>query len=181
MTTPSFLSCLPERVGPLGTVGPYALSQMEMDIFTALAGDLDPLHNDPEWAPGQAEFGGTIAAGTQSLSRLPWVLAQLGFPVRSPEVAFRPRGLPRVRFISPVPADTGVIVESELVSVEESDAAADGRSAAFWGLVKAQFLPYDRYLSMARCLHIVESPGGRRPEAHTTRAGLGGPRKEKAR
>jgi len=124
MTTPSFLSCLPERVGPLGTVGPYALSQMEMDIFTALAGDLDPLHNDPEWAPGQAEFGGTIAAGTQSLSRLPWVLAQLGFPVRSPEVAFRARGLPRVRFISPVPVDTGVIVESELVSVEESDGAS---------------------------------------------------------
>lgn len=117
-----FLETLPSRTGSLGAVGPYQLAQLEIDIYGALIGDLDPMHNDPAWPVGQAEFGGTIAIGTQSLSRLPWVLACLGFPVRGEGgVVWRPLGLPRVRFLSPLPPGTDVVVESELESVEDTE------------------------------------------------------------
>ena len=121
---PAILDSLPARVGPLGRVGPYRLSQTEIDIYAALVGDLDPMHNDPKWIVGKQEFGGPIAIGTQSLSRLPWVLGQLGFPVRGdPDIAFRLAALGRVRFIAAVPTGAPVVVDSELTSIDRGDAS----------------------------------------------------------
>ena len=118
--TLAFLDSLSDRVGPLGRVGPYALSQTENDIYAALVGDMDPMHNDPDWIVGQREFGGPIAIGTQSLSRLPWVLGQLGFPVRGDtRIRFRLAALGRVRFIAPVPTGAPVVVDTELTSIDQ--------------------------------------------------------------
>ena len=91
---------------PAGDAEPTAwrsLSQLEVDLYGGLIADLDPMHNDPDWAPGREKWGGTIVIGTHVLSMLPQFLSERGFPVRSPGVRFEVVALPRVRFVAPLP------------------------------------------------------------------------------
>ena len=114
-----FFAGLAARPGTvLGPSQWVSISQLEVDLYGGLIADLDPMHNDPEWEPGIERWGGTIALGTQLLSMLPAFLAEYGFPVRRDGVTFEPRGLPRVRFVAPLPIghrarDRGVLTAVE--------------------------------------------------------------------
>ncbi len=79
-----------------------ALSQLEVDMYGALIGDLDPMHNDPNWPAGRERWGGTIVIGSHVMSMLPEFLRRHGFPVRTPGVQFTPVALPRLRFTAPL-------------------------------------------------------------------------------
>lgn len=105
MTAPQNWSDFFASISP-GDAEPSAwrsLSQLEVDLYGGLIADLDPMHNDPDWAPGREKWGGTIIIGTHMLSMLPQFLQERGFPVKAPGVRFDVVNLPRVRFTAPLP------------------------------------------------------------------------------
>jgi acyl dehydratase len=97
------------------------ISQIEEDVFAALIGDTDPMHNDPSWKFDQA-WGGTVVLGFHVLTRVESFLRECGVPARSDEkAAFLTMGLGRVRFASPLPVGAKVHAEVTLDSVEPQD------------------------------------------------------------
>ena len=103
----------------LGPTDWVSLNQLEVDLYGGLIADLDPMHNDPDWAPGIERWGGTIVIGSQVLAMLPQFLAQHGFPVNAPGVHFAPLALPRVRFVSPLPVDHRARDRARVIEVSE--------------------------------------------------------------
>jgi acyl dehydratase len=96
-----------------------SLSQLEVDLYGGLIGDLDPMHNDPDWAPGIEKWGGPIVIGSHLVSMLPAFLRLHGFPVNMPDVQFDVRGLTRARFIAPLRIDQRVRDQLQVVEVAE--------------------------------------------------------------
>ena len=97
----NFFASLSDKVGEeLEPTDWFSLDQQATDVYAALIGDLDPMHNDPTWE-GTAQWGGTIVVGTQGLCLLPWLLTQHGFPIDpQTQVYFEPLRVERVRFIA---------------------------------------------------------------------------------
>jgi acyl dehydratase len=101
---PQFFAALTAGAGDrLGPTEWVSLSQLEVDLYGGLIADLDPMHNDPGWQAGIDRWGGTIIIGSHLLSMLPGFLRERGFPVGRDDVRYEPLGLPRVRFVSPLP------------------------------------------------------------------------------
>jgi len=96
-----------------------SLSQLEVDLYGGLIGDLDPMHNDPDWAPGIEKWGGTIVIGSHLVSMLPAFLRLHGFPVHVPGVRFDVRSLARVRFIAPLRIDQRVRDRLQIMEAAE--------------------------------------------------------------
>jgi len=93
----------------------HRVDQAMIDAWSALSGDVNPLHIDPDYA-ANTRFGGTIAHGHLSLT---W-LCELLLAWRGP--AWLSGGeLTHVRFVGPVrPGDT-VTVQGEVVEVSSED------------------------------------------------------------
>lgn len=103
----------------LGPTDWVSLSQLEVDLYAGLIADLDPMHNDPDWAPGRERWGGTIIIGSHLLAMLPQFLAQHGLPVNAPGVRFEAVALPRVRFVAPLPIDHRVRDRAKVIEVSQ--------------------------------------------------------------
>jgi acyl dehydratase len=101
--------------------GWVGFSQLEVDLYGGLVGDMDPMHNDPDWDPGKERWGGAIVIGTHLVSMLPELLHQHGFPVRAPDVRFEPLELPRARFTAPLPVGHRVRDHLEVLAVSDED------------------------------------------------------------
>jgi len=104
---------------PTAVSGWISLSQLEVDLYGGLIGDLDPMHNDPAWAPGIEKWGGPIVIGSHLVSMLPAFLRLHGFPVNVPGVQFDVRGLTRARFIAPLRIDQRVRDRLQVVEAAE--------------------------------------------------------------
>jgi acyl dehydratase len=107
----------------LGRARPFRVSQLEEDVFAALIGDTDPMHNDPSWKFDQ-DWGGTIVLGFHVLARVENFLRQCGVRAYTDEKAtFLTLGLGQVRFASPLPVGKEVTPEVTLESVEPGEDA----------------------------------------------------------
>lgn len=97
-----------------GRSRPYSIGQFEEDIFAALIGDFDPMHNDPRWR-FDAGWTSTIVLGFHALSLLGRALWEVGIP---PLV---PQSLGRVRFVAPFPvgAEAKFVVRLDDVSRDD--------------------------------------------------------------
>src|SRR5687767_8254730 len=87
----------------LGISDWFSVSQRDADLFSALTGDWDFMHNDPEWATPR--LGGTIAHGLYVLSLLPRLNREVNplLPIIATETAAGLNyGYNRIRFISPL-------------------------------------------------------------------------------
>jgi acyl dehydratase len=105
MTTVS-VDQLQERVGQeLGTSEPFHIGQDRIDRFADATEDHQWIHVDPERARS-GPFGGPIAHGYLTLSLLPHLLGQT-VQVTGARMAVN-YGLNRLRFPSPVPAESTV-------------------------------------------------------------------------
>ena len=85
------------RVGAdVGVSKPFAVEQFEENVFAALIGDWDPMHNDPSWK-FDARWHETIVLGYHALSFAERFLREAG--VGDGKTV----GLGRVRFVAPLP------------------------------------------------------------------------------
>jgi acyl dehydratase len=118
-----FFDRLTTRVGAeLGTSDWFSFDQVTIDLYAAVIGDLDPMHNDPDWEAGKREWAGPIVVGTHTLSMLPSFLRQYGFPVAPGfGVRFEAVALPRMRFISPLGVGEKARDRATLVALEPID------------------------------------------------------------
>ncbi len=116
------LETLGSRTGQvLGRSHPFVISQIEEDVFAALIGDTDPMHNDPSWKFDQA-WGGTVVLGFHVLTRVESFLRQCGVRAHGDERAtFLTLALGRVRFASPLPVGAEVRAQVTLDSLEPRD------------------------------------------------------------
>jgi acyl dehydratase len=97
---------LQERVGQeLGTSEPFRIGQDRIDRFADATEDHQWIHVDPERARS-GPFGGPIAHGYLTLSLLPHLLGET-VQVTGARMSVN-YGLNRLRFPSPVPADSTV-------------------------------------------------------------------------
>ena len=53
----------------IGVAGWFTVTQEEVEVFARVTDDIDPIHNDPEWA-SQGPYGATITNGFSTLSSL---------------------------------------------------------------------------------------------------------------
>ncbi|CCW13703.1 MaoC family dehydratase [Rhodococcus aetherivorans] len=104
----------------LGTTDWIEINQDRIDKFAEATGDYQWIHVDPERAE-KGPFGGTIAHGLLTLSLLP-VLQQQLYRVDGIKMAVN-YGLDRVRFATPVPADSKVRANVRITRVERLDSA----------------------------------------------------------
>jgi len=85
-----------------GTTDWFACDQLAVDVFATLVRDVDPAHNDPQWASAHTPSGHTIVQGAQILAMIPSFLRavdsthELGIGKASFD------RLSRVRFASPL-------------------------------------------------------------------------------
>ena len=84
----------------------FHLTQERIDAFAHLTEDRNFVHIDPERAMA-TPFGGTIAHGFLTLSILPWMAYQVCPRVNDAQVNIN-YGFNRVRFLSPVPANSRI-------------------------------------------------------------------------
>lgn len=122
---PAFFAALHGRVGETLSTGDwFMLDQRATDLYAALIGDLDPVHNDPGWA-AESEWGGTIAVGTHGLAMVPAFLARSGFPVNGENgTAFAPVELGKVRFVASLAVGTRARETTRLVALAPDGPAA---------------------------------------------------------
>ena len=108
---------LKASVGPLGSSNWLTIDQERIQAFAVATGDHNWIHVDVERA-AEGPFGRTIAHGYLTLSLIPLLLKEV--------FEFSPRkmglnyGLNRVRFPAPVPVDSRIRANVELVSVEDA-------------------------------------------------------------
>jgi acyl dehydratase len=115
-TTYATLAELVGRVGqPLGTSDWVVVDQARIDAFAAATGDHQWIHVDAERAKA-GPFGTTIAHGFLTLSLLP-MLFDTGFGIADVKMGVN-YGLNRVRFISPVPANSRLRAHFRLLAFE---------------------------------------------------------------
>jgi acyl dehydratase len=117
-----------ELVTSAGTAlgaSPYqTVLQHDVDVFAALTGDRQWIHNDPARARS-GPFGGPVAHGMYTLSLVIPLLAEV-FSVAAAAVVV-PEGFDRVRFAAPVPVGARVRVVAGLTSAATR---ADGDTEA---------------------------------------------------
>ncbi len=108
---------LQERVGQeLGVSEPFRIGQDRIDTFADATEDHQWIHVDPERARS-GPFGGPIAHGYLTLSLIPHLLAQ-AFKVTGVRMGVN-YGLNRLRFPSPVPAESSVQATFRLNDVKQ--------------------------------------------------------------
>ncbi len=147
----------------IGRPAPFRVSQPEEDVFAALIGDWDPMHNDPAWR--MAAGDGPIVLGFHVLARVENDLrgCQIiaGLPVRTATI-----GLDNVRFPAPFPL--GALVQSE---VTVTDVTFDGTGIALTTKHRYAVEGAAKPVMVAELLSSVnagktESGGGQRPGTH---------------
>jgi acyl dehydratase len=121
-TTVNGIAGLKDVVGQhLGYSEAVHVTQEQVNLFADATGDHQWIHTDPERAK-DGPFGGPIAHGYLTLSLgpalLPSVLVADGFSL---VVNY---GLGKVRFPSPVPVGSKVVMGVELIAVDELPGAA---------------------------------------------------------
>lgn len=100
----------------LGASDWLTINQKMIDAFAAITGDRNWYHCDLERAARELPGGRTIAHGLLTLSLVPGMAGQI-VEVRRHGRAFN-YGLNKVRFPSPVPADSRVRLRMKVVSAE---------------------------------------------------------------
>jgi acyl dehydratase len=116
-TTVTGIAGLKDVVGQhLGHSEPVEVTQEQVNLFADATGDHQWIHTDPERAK-DGPFGGPIAHGYLTLSLVPGLLPSVlvgdGFSL---VVNY---GLGKVRFPSPVPVGSKVVMGVELTAVDE--------------------------------------------------------------
>lgn len=96
---------------------PLEVTQDLINRFAEVTGDLQWIHLDVERCKKESPFGTTIAHGFLTLSLIPVLKTKKDFAVVgfANEVNY---GSDKLRFLSPVPANSKVHARSRLVSVE---------------------------------------------------------------
>lgn len=112
-TPVDLLSLVGKTLGPTPSLH---IDQSRIDLFADATGDHQWIHVDPERAAA-GPFGKTIAHGYLSLSLSSSFLPQL-VSVESFSMGVN-YGVDNVRFPAPVPVDSMLFAEGEVVSVEE--------------------------------------------------------------
>lgn len=80
---------------------PFNVTQRELDVFAALTENIDPMHNDPEWA-AKGPWGQTIVHGLFILGLMSKFYKESGLPIYTTEKMYALNyGLEKVRFPSP--------------------------------------------------------------------------------
>lgn len=84
----------------IGTSKSFVIDQRTNDIFGALIENLDPMHNDVDWARA-SPIGGTIVYGYFQVCLISMIWKNIGMPIYSSDVAYTLNyGLNKVRFPS---------------------------------------------------------------------------------
>lgn len=119
-----YFAGLQARTGQvLGRTGQRKVSQREEDLFAALIGDTDPMHNDPEWELGSG-WANTIVLGAHALSQAERNVREIWAATGVHDsVSVETTALGRVRFVAPLPVGAGYEVEVVLRSAQSHDAA----------------------------------------------------------
>jgi 3-hydroxybutyryl-CoA dehydratase len=86
--------------------------------FSAVSGDKNPLHTDPEWAKS-GPFGAIVAQGLCTLAFASGLEFAFYAEGEKPTLAFY--GYDRVRFVKPVLVGDTIHIEAEVTSLEEKD------------------------------------------------------------
>jgi acyl dehydratase len=114
VATPEDLKALTgTKIGPTEAL---VIEQSRIDMFADATGDHQWIHVDPEKA-ATGPFGKTIAHGYLSLSLASWFLPRL-ITVKSFSMGVN-YGVENVRFPAPVPVDSSLSAEGEVISVED--------------------------------------------------------------
>jgi len=98
----------------LGFSGWHTITQEQIDTFAEATGDHQWIHVDPQTA-AQGPFGGTIAHGYLTLSLVPRLAGET-YEVRGVAMSIN-YGASKLRFPSPVPADSRVRAGVEILSL----------------------------------------------------------------
>jgi acyl dehydratase len=98
-----------------------SFDQRDEDLFAALIGDYDPMHNEAEWAEGVG-LRVPVVLGVHVLSLLPVLLRELGFPAtHDNRVRWTPVRLGKVRIPTSLPVGSRFRAHGELLSAERDD------------------------------------------------------------
>lgn len=109
---------LQARVGEEAPASEWVtITQVMIDEFAILTGDRQWIHVDTERAVRDSPFGGTIAHGLLILSLVPHLMTSAGAPWLVSRLGVN-YGADRLRFITPVKADSRIRVRQTLKTVE---------------------------------------------------------------
>jgi len=109
---------LRELVGQhLGSSGELEITQERVNTFADATGDHQWIHVDPERAKAESPFGGPIAHGYLTLSLGPVLFPQI-MRVEGIKMGVN-YGCGKVRFPSPVPVGSKLVLDAELLELEE--------------------------------------------------------------
>jgi acyl dehydratase len=104
-------------IGPLGSSSWFTIDQDRIDAFANATGDHNWIHVDVDRS-ANGPFGRTIAHGYLTLSLIPLLLKEVfEFTPRTMGLNY---GLNRVRFPAPVPVESRIRANVELVSVDDA-------------------------------------------------------------
>ncbi len=113
------LDALKDHVGQeIGVTDWFAVSQERIQQFADATGDHQWIHVDPERAQRESPFKTTIAHGFLTLSLLPQFMPQV-LKIKSGMRMGINYGLNRVRFVSPVRADSKIRARFTLQSLKD--------------------------------------------------------------
>jgi acyl dehydratase len=101
----------------IGVSRPFTIDQFEENVFAALIGDWDPMHNDPSWQ-FDPNWHQTIVLGFHTLSLAERFLREAG--LEAPATV----GLGRVRFVAPLPVGCEARCTVHLNAVDSMRGAA---------------------------------------------------------
>lgn len=114
-----FPTALRARIEQAAAPGEWiTVDQARIDAFAACTGDSYWIHTDPERARRETPFGGTIAHGFLLLSLIAGEGSLHLGPLPGVENTLN-YGLERVRFLTPVPADSEVRILTRIESLEQ--------------------------------------------------------------
>ncbi len=105
----------------LGVSEWHTVTQEQIDLFADATGDHQWIHVDPHKA-AKGPFGSTVAHGYLTVSLIPRLATEI-FDVRGLRMAVN-YGSNKVRFPSPVPADSRIRASAELVAVTRGASGA---------------------------------------------------------
>lgn len=103
--------------------GPWrSIDQRTEDLFAALIGDYDPMHNESQWAE-DVGLATPVVLGVHVLSLLPVILREHGLPARHDEVVrWSPVRLGKVRIPTSLPVGRRFRAHGELLEARRDDA-----------------------------------------------------------
>ncbi|MCH8614295.1 MaoC family dehydratase [Arsenicicoccus dermatophilus] len=104
----------------LGWSGWHQVTQEQVDQFAEATGDHQWIHVDPERAARETPFGGTIAHGYFTLSRIPGMLEEV-YEVTGVTMGMN-YGANKIRFLTPVRVGKAIRVGIELTDTVETKA-----------------------------------------------------------